>query len=336
VAGRVLAFADPEIIRMAREDFIPVVGDDWYQRRRQDAEGRFFRKVSDLAGRGSYDESGGVTRQAIYCLTASGKLLAWKNAGQLPAVMRKTLRQGLAAWRKLPESERRAGAVHVEPLKPDPRFDRSPPSNGLILDVYTRALNRNSKGELERADQRMNGVRIGAQHDHMWLTEAEWKALVPANPQLGDAVAVPATVARRIFQYHLVDSTLGEPTLWEPQQICSGQLNLTVGAVTNEHLRLRLQGAALMSTHPDPNRADRGYDVRLVGHLDYDRAKGVFERFDILALGDAWGKNPIYGKGPQKPSPLGVVFELALGNTPADRVPPQGIRDLGAYLPRPR
>ena len=47
MAGRVSAFADREIIRLAAEDFVPVTADDWYQRRRQDAEGEFFRKVAD-------------------------------------------------------------------------------------------------------------------------------------------------------------------------------------------------------------------------------------------------------------------------------------------------
>ena len=44
---------------MATENFIAVTGDDWYQRRREDAEGEFFRKISDQAGRGSRDSSGG-------------------------------------------------------------------------------------------------------------------------------------------------------------------------------------------------------------------------------------------------------------------------------------
>ena len=45
------AFADPDIIRMANEEYVSVTGDDWYQRRRQDKEGEFFRKVADAAGR---------------------------------------------------------------------------------------------------------------------------------------------------------------------------------------------------------------------------------------------------------------------------------------------
>src|SRR6478672_1245892 len=62
---------------MATEDFVPVTADDWYQRRRQDAEGEFFRKVAD---QGPRKGEGGSTRQGIYCLTAAGQLLNYKNA----------------------------------------------------------------------------------------------------------------------------------------------------------------------------------------------------------------------------------------------------------------
>ena len=51
MAGRALAFAEAEIVRMASEDYVPVTGDDWYERRRQDAEGQFFRKIADQGPR---------------------------------------------------------------------------------------------------------------------------------------------------------------------------------------------------------------------------------------------------------------------------------------------
>jgi hypothetical protein len=328
----VLAFADPEIIRMARDDFVPVVGDDWYQRRRDDPEGKFFRMVTDQAGRGSHDADGGSTRQAIYCLTAGGKLLYWKNAGQLPDEMRKALRWGLEAWHKLPESERKPGAVTVESVKEDPRFARTPPPGGLIVNVFTRGLQRDAKGELHPAESKVNGVNREPQRDHLWLTESEWKALIPSHPKQGDTVAVPAAVQRRIFQFHLVDSTLGEPVTWTREQIRSGRLTLTVTEVTAAQVELRLEGSALLATDKDVKKAERGYDVRLLGRLRYDVAKKRLDRFDVVALGDCWGKNPIYGQGPTGRSPLGVAFELAHGDTPADRVPPQGARWLPGYL----
>jgi hypothetical protein len=328
----VLAFADPEIIRMARDEFVPVVGDDWYQRRRDDPEGQFFRKVSDQAGRGNNGPDGGETRQAIYCLTAGGKLLYWKNAGQLPGEMRKALRQGLNAWHKLPESERRPGALTVPDVKLDPRFTPTPPPGGLIVNVFTRGLERNDKGELVPAESKVNGVNRGPQRDHLWLTEAEWKALIPADPKPGATVRVPALVERRIFQYHLVDSTIGEPPSWTREEVRSGRLTVTVTEATADHVELRLEGSALMATEADVKKAERGYDARLLGQLRYDVAKKRLDRFDVVALGDCWGKNPHHDEGRPGRVPLGVAFELAKGDVPADRIPPQGARWLPGYL----
>src|SRR5262245_141593 len=118
---------------MATEEFVPVVGDDWYQLRRDDAEGRFFREVSDQAGRGDDGPHGGDTRQAIYCLTAGGRLLASKNAGQFPDEMRRTFREALRRWKELPAAERRPGALKVPAFRPDPQFDRALPLGGLVI-----------------------------------------------------------------------------------------------------------------------------------------------------------------------------------------------------------
>ena len=43
-------FADPDVIKMATEQFVPVCTDDWYTRRRTDAEGEFFRTMAPAAG----------------------------------------------------------------------------------------------------------------------------------------------------------------------------------------------------------------------------------------------------------------------------------------------
>ena len=48
MAGRAFAFADPKIIELCKTTFVPCCADDWYQRRRQDDEGTFFRKVAEF------------------------------------------------------------------------------------------------------------------------------------------------------------------------------------------------------------------------------------------------------------------------------------------------
>src|SRR5215471_16445238 len=116
---------------MATQDFVPVTADDWYQRRREDAEGEFFRKV---ANQGPRKGAGGSTRQGIYCLTASGKLLAYRNH-QDPKVMLQVLRDALARWQKSPADERKPGAVKVaDASQVDARYARTPPEGGLVLD----------------------------------------------------------------------------------------------------------------------------------------------------------------------------------------------------------
>src|SRR4051812_39341647 len=164
------------MIRMASQDFVPVAGDDWYERRRDDAEGEFFRKV---ASQGPRKGEGGSTRQGIYCLTADGKLLAYKNAGQAPDVMRETLRQGLREWARLPESRRKPGAVKVDALgRADPQYARTAPPGGLFVKVYTRILDR--KGGADEMCRGTCSTPGGdkAARDHLWLTAAEWKAMI--------------------------------------------------------------------------------------------------------------------------------------------------------------
>ncbi len=182
MAGRALAF-DDEGLRKLLGEFVPVAGDDWYQRRREDDEGTFFRKVAD---QGPRKGAGGSTRQGIYCLTASGKLLAYKNAGQDPAVMRDTLAQGLRRWNALPADERRPGAVAVPGApKVDGRFARTPPEGGLVLRSFTRILDRGKAGLTRGSCEVRGGER--AARDLVWLTRAEAQALVP--PTRGRASA---------------------------------------------------------------------------------------------------------------------------------------------------
>jgi hypothetical protein len=317
---------------MATEDYVPVAGGDWYERRREDAEGRFFRGVAD---QGPRKGEGGSTRQGIYCLTAAGRLLMYKNAGQDPAVMRQTIRQGLDEWNKLPESRRRPGAVPVgDEGKIDTRYVRTPPPGGLIVTVYTRILDQKGN-DLCRGTCKVPGGDAAAR-DHLWLTADEAKTLVPADAREGDRVPLPAAVAERMVRFHLIDNTRGEPPLWLREDIRSQDLTLTVEEATALGVTLRLEGSALLATNANPAKADRGYDVRLLGTIHYDAVKKAIDRFDVVAYGEHWGEghftlNPRPGR-----TPLGVAFELAAGDTAADRVPPQAARELDRYLGKER
>ena len=321
-------FADPEVIRLARNFFVPVAGDDWYQRRRRDAEGEFFRRVADQGPRRG---AGGSTRQGIYVLTAGGRLLAFRNHRD-PEAVRALLAEGLRLWRQIPAAERRPGAIEVPPLaKVDPRYSHAPPPGGLVVNVYTRILDRDARGQVCRGSCRVAGGDQAA-HDHLWLTEAEWKSLLPADAGPGFKVHLPRRLMLRLVRFHLVDNTRGEPPPWEPREVRQARLVLTVEEAGPAGTRLRLDGSALLATDPNPKRAERGFDVRLLGYLHYDAGKKALDRFDLVAVGDHWGEGNFNGGARPGRTPLGVAFRLARGDAPADRVPPQGLREGRGYM----
>jgi hypothetical protein len=331
VAGRALAFSDKDVVRMATEDFVSVAADDWYQRRRDDAEGAFFRKVADQGDRKGVD---GSTRQGIYVLTASGKLLAYKNH-QDPEVMKDVLRRALAEWKKLPADERAPGSVKVgDAGKVDPRYARTPPEGGLILNVSTRILDQDGKGRLCKGSCEFPGGDRAAR-DHCWLTKAEWESLVPAEPKKGDSAPLPAAVALRLARHHLVDNTRGEASSWRPEQVRRQKLTLTVDDVSDKALRLKIEGEVLLATAADADRADRGFEARVLGFVEYDRDRKALTRFDVTAVGEHWGDTPLTRGARPGRKPLGVAFELSRG-VGGDRVPPQGARDRGDYFGRGR
>ncbi len=314
---------------MAREDFVAVAADDWYQRRRKDAEGRFFISVAD---QGPRKGAGGSTRQGIYALTASGRLLAYKNAGQSPDVMREVITDALAKWKSLPESERKPGAVAVGEHGPmDAQFTRTPPRNGLILTVHGRLLERDASGRFTDAAC-ATGRGDEASRDHLWLTEAEWKSLVPAEPRAGATFALPAAIAERIARFHLVDHTRGEPNFWSREEVRVSEFAVRIDSADAQRVSLRLTGRALLATDTDVAKAQRGFDATLAGSMVFDRARGAFTRFDMVAVGDHWGRGAHTGPARPGRTPLGLAFELVAGKSPADLVAPQAARDAASYF----
>jgi len=129
------------------------------------------------------------------CLTVDGKLL---SAGYAE--------QGLQAWKKLPEEERRPREIAYED-KDHPRCLYTPPPGGLVLGTFARAFERDPRGELayRAEDERRNHVvGRGPHNGTFWVTAEEANAIVPAATKKGDALPMPGSLSRRIIRYGLV------------------------------------------------------------------------------------------------------------------------------------
>jgi hypothetical protein len=266
-------------------------------------------------------------------MTASGTFLCTHTPGSIcrdcdPGTV-------LQRWRDLPERERKPGAIEVGNAgKVDAKIP-APPPGALILQVFESRLTRDGKGEVQRREKHETfswGVYEPGR-DQIWLSEAEWKALVPANPTKDERSVLPASVAGRMLA-RLTDWSEANGAHWEPAHVRSQDLTLTVEDVSSSTVRLRLEGAvrlaqdapkeavryhaALRPLHHEDPKAFARYDGQVLGYLTYDRDKKVFTRFDVVALGEYVGPllNPYRNEDRQnyyliKPCPLGVSFEIA-------------------------
>jgi hypothetical protein len=304
-------FSDEEVVRLLKSSFVPYAGDQWYLHRQQDAEGTFFWKVVDQSHR--KDAPKDETRQGVYAAAPDGRLLASDHFRPSSEAMVNLLKASLAKW----EGLRKTRQAVIEAAPQDAGFVREPPKGGLILNVYTRIPLPPPAGKAWTPNQATG-------RDHMWATAEEARSLLPARWEKGHKYPVPKGVAERLIRFHLVDDVRGEPNAWEPQEITSQALTLTVEDPATG--RLGLSGMARMAAS-----GGRGYDARLQGMLTVDRKQNAFTKADILAWGEAYGEGNYTRGAPKGKFPLVIALSLA-GESPADRVPPQGSRWLPGYL----
>ena len=342
--GRAPAFWTEENTELMRENFV-AVSLHVLDYDRTDAVGQFLRdsgiKLKRLEG-------------ALWCVTPAGKILESNPAaedGKTSISWKFDLKRALEKWRAIPDAERAPGAVKVGAMdKVDvQRAVLTPPPGTLILKLHYRAFMRednklrflsdkdlwyDAKGERTEAKTVYKRITTPQAHpDHMWLSEAEWKSLMPANPRVGDTFAMPAGVADRLVRRHLNPRTVydGLSDGLDLASVRAAEVNLTVEAVSADTVRLRLDGHAKLGKEPPPDvvagkiasMSQWGYEPKLLGFLEYDPKKQVFTRFDVVALGDQFGRVGLtIGAARPGCQPLGVAFELVTGDSPADRVPP--------------
>lgn len=302
MADRLLVFSNPEVQKLLAENFIPVAADDWYQRRRQDAEGEFFRSV---AAQGPRRTPGG-TRQGHYVLTSDGKLLGYNN-NRGPERRLAMMKEALKKWNKLSIEEQKR-AIPVQP-KSDPKYNPKMPEGTQIIKVYTRALDKN-EGALRAAiaDQTTFLTAV----DHLWLTLADLKKLQTGN-------TFPSDLAMRIARYHLRDNTRGEPRAWTASEVKKMSLVLLKdGQVSGEFLI-------------ESKDRKLGYQGQITGQLSFH--KNQLHNFQLLVTGEHWGEGRFTKGARPGRSQLGQVYQLISGDQPADQIPPQGVKQSGgSYL----
>jgi hypothetical protein len=330
--SRGLAFWNDETIKLIKENFVAASVPTWVARAKS-PEGEFLRDAG-------VDKQWVTSSGYMTCLSASGKPLGIRPGADV-----------LKKFKSLPEAERKAGAVKVPDLKPSDRVIPAPPEGGLVLRVHARFLTRDEGGTLRHAKttdfplmrdrpevMRSWQLFLQPNTEYMWLTREECRSLVPADPVKGQRLEVAPVIAERLARFHLTPqrATTSEGHIVHKQAVKAAQLTLIVRDVTPQRIMMELEGqihwgsdydAAKATTPNGPLR--QGFESRLYGRVEYDRAKQAFTRFDVVAPGDVWGRwgdangKSMYVERPGR-NPFGFALELANGESPTDRIPPGG------------
>lgn len=304
MADRLLVFGNEELQKLLKEEFIAVTGDDWYQRRRGDEVGKFFRKMSAQGPR-----EAGKTQQGHYVFTPSGKLLGYDN--QRGVKMRlQMMREALKKWKELPEGEWKVEVA--KDVKLDRGYQRELPKGAQVVKVYTRRLEER-EGRLQSLVEKKAGNLTAV--DHLWFRKAEMV-------ELGELIAkgggeVPEWMAMRMAKYHLRDNTRGEPRRWEKEEVKEWTMKVDGGG--------KVTGSFLI----EDEKSELGYQGELSG--EWKLEEGRFVKFELLVIGMHWGHGPYTHPARPGKAALGQVFRLSEGKKVVDRIPPQGIRWEDGY-----
>lgn len=291
---RALTFADPEIVQMLQTGFIPVAIDQAYQRRQQDAEGEFYRKI---AGQGPRNSFRGTT-QGLYAAAPDGTFLFYNNNRGADRV-RRLMKQALASYQ--PQD-----VAALETGKEDERYSPRPPTGGLVVRVRAKVLD----GYQPTTDRWQQIFQSAISRDNLWISREEHKALAEHR--------FPLSLQHRIARFHLVDNTRGEPPMWKENEIRKLEMRIEEG---------QLRGRVELKT----DDGSRGYEAELHGVLESNTDK--ITRFDCVALGQFWGEGTYTRGAPQGKFPLAISFSLADGSDVADAIAPQASRGwLRGYI----
>jgi hypothetical protein len=322
VAARAAAFADPEVIKLASEAFLPLAENCSPLQTQQDAKGEFFRLVAEQGHYGGRTVPS-ATRQGQYAFTPDGQLLASINTRDADKMLG-MMRQALERWNAL-NAQRNDTTVESGVYERDPRYPDFYPAGGLVLKQTLRDLPR-PEGH-PSPQKRPEAVNF----DYAWFTAEEARDFLPERLEPGARRELPRRIVRRFARFHLLDSVRGETPPWRDEHVQSAQMTTEVVAVEGTRVRLRLDGAvrneqsgtwAIRPFQEKLEGMSRGYDCRLRGEITYNTDSGRFERFDLVAVGDRWGGTEHNNRQEDLPaSPMGIVFQLA-GDAPADRTPP--------------
>jgi hypothetical protein len=294
--------------------------------RSRDPEGDLFNMVAEkghYAGK-TYPTD---TRQGTYAFTPSGIFLASVNSGN-PEDIAAMLTKALNKWNTLSREERLMDRDPASLTAMVKRNESKYPSDGLVLHMYSRDLERSNPPRDWRAD--------AWNQDFAWYRRDEARRWVPSELKVGAEGAVPDDLARRLAAAHLIDNVRGQVPPFEPDQVQSVNIQSKIVGKEGKRWVVWFEGRSAASASGkwpvqgsndanSPRVQTRGVKTKILGRGIYDAEASRFTKFDLAAVGTRWGASQYNGRHDDMESaPIGFFFTLA-GDTPEEQIPPANL-----------
>ncbi|MCH2180432.1 MAG: hypothetical protein MK108_00365 [Mariniblastus sp.] len=280
---------------MLQTNFVPVAFDQWYQRKEEDREGRFYQQI---ARQGPRDDMK-LSTQGFYILRANGQLLHYSNS-RGPERIKSLMQQALTNVSSEPAEPIQAGDQR-------PRIPANQPPGAVVIQVNTKVLGGYPESDAPYRQIMQNAVG----RDNLWIYAAEIEQLAEGQ--------FPDSLARKLVRFHAVDNTRGEAPMWSDRQIESLAIQMgSDGAV---------QGSVNLAT----DDGKRSYRADIRGHVELDQ--GALTRFDLVLKGEFVGQGRFTPGAPPGAFPLAVALRIASDRDVASQVRPQALKAVGpGYL----
>lgn len=248
----------------------------------------------------------GQSRQGIYVFTPDGEFLASIN--DLAAInVLAMIKSGLEKWEQLPADRKQARAD--KPITPQHRWEQFYPRGGLVLNIHTR--------DLPESLDPNETQRVTRNRDTAWFSKSEVAELIPVDAIVGDTFEFPSAFVRRLTGYHFVDNTKGQTDSFSETQTTSSTISGKIIRHDDREIEVKISGATLGQVGSD-RKSGRGVETKLLGRAVYRTELKSFTEFEIVAVGERWGRTRFNDRRRQRDaSPIGYVFEMA----PPDATP---------------
>jgi hypothetical protein len=244
----------------------------------------------------------------------------------------------LAAFRALPESARKPLLADPKSATPAKRPVPLAPEHGLVVRGYCTYLKTDESGRPQRAkrlyyQQNPDAWAAETQSDMLWLTQAEWRSLIPESSSVGTQITVPKEIQRRFFSTIGIDYMEGSVNALPLRE---STMTITI----EEAGRLRIDGfGAMGKPHGAGAKNDprsRGCELRVIGRIAYDPKEKNITAFDLAGVGEAWGNKMEYTRReigiPGLRWKYGIACELVTGSAPEDLIPPYNMLHYGSKM----